>query len=71
MKLFIVLFQIMSYWRTFMVQPPPIVLTIIYISKSHLFKFIFQKCMLEDPDFRVSFVLLHAHFSREGKQSSN
>lgn len=69
MKLFVVLFQIMSYWITFMVQPPPppIFKTIIYISKSHLFKFVFQKCMLENPDFRVSFVLFASTFFWRGQ----
>lgn len=38
MKPFIALLQIMSYWITFMVQPPLLIFkTIIYISKSHLF----------------------------------
>lgn len=63
MKLFIAPLQIMSYWKTFMVQPLPLIFkTVIYISKSHLFEFIFQKWMLEDPDFRDSFVLFASIF---------
>lgn len=63
MKLFIAPLQIMSYWKTFMVQPLPLIFkTVIYISKSHFFEFIFQKWMLEDPDFRDSFVLFASVF---------